>query len=219
MQSSLRNIVFSFIQSIDLFNFILKNHHRRVAAIAWHIGKEYGLTDGQMNHLILSAALHDIGALSVEERDELVCMDIENPHPHARLGSYMLESFDPFKPLSKILFYHHWPYAYDKNYLSDIGPVPIESYIIHLADRVDIAINQNKPILLQSNQVVSTIMERRGFLFHPAICDAFLKASKSNRFWLDIDNKSMSEILEETSLTELSFEMTMDLLEQLAFTI
>lgn len=61
MQSSLRSVVFSFIQAIDLFNFLLKNHHRRVASIALHIGKQYGLSNEELSHLILSAVLHDIG--------------------------------------------------------------------------------------------------------------------------------------------------------------
>jgi len=38
---------------------------------------------------------------------------IINPHPHAGLGAYMVESFRPFKDLSKIIFYHHWPYEND----------------------------------------------------------------------------------------------------------
>lgn len=170
-----------------------------------HIGKQYGLSSEQLSHLILSAALHDIGALTVEERDKLVRMDIENPHPHARLGSYMISSFEPFKPLSKIIFYHHWAYENDGEYVPDLGPVPIESYIIHLADRVDILINQSKPILLQANQVIATILEKKGTLFHPEICDAFQSVAKTNRFWLDIDNQAMSEILEDVNQADLNF--------------
>lgn len=88
--------------------------------------------------------------MTVEERDKLIRMDIENPHPHARLGSYMLSPFEPFKPLSKIVFYHHWAYENDSEYLPELGPVPIESYIIHLADRMDISINQS--LILNSQQ-------------------------------------------------------------------
>ena len=91
----------------------LKNHHRRVAIISYHIGKAYGLSEERQNNLVIAAVLHDIGALTVSERDELIKMDVENPQPHARLGSYMLDSFAPFHKISRILYYHHWSYNRD----------------------------------------------------------------------------------------------------------
>lgn len=219
MSTSAKELIFSFIQSIDLFNFLLKNHHRRVAIIAWHIGKRMGLSNTQLNRVVLAAALHDIGALKISERDKLIQIDIENPHPHARLGAYMLESFDPFKPLATILFYHHWSYTEDQNYPKELGPVPIEAYIIHLADRVDIAIDKSKPVLLQTVKVRAEIEKRKDTLFHPEVYDAFLTASDPDRFWLDIDNTSMREVLSKIDDDMLTFEMNTEMLEQLAFTI
>ncbi len=211
--------MFSFIQSIDLFNFLLKNHQRRVAVIAWHISNHMNLTDIQRSNMILAASLHDIGALTIGERDKLIQMDIHNPHPNARLVAYMIESFDPFKPLSKIIFYRHWPYSNDANFHKDVGPVPIESYIIHLADRVDIAIEQSQPILLQTKKVRERIMERSDSLFHPDVYEAFMKASRPDRFWLDIDNTSMSEVLDKANAEIFPCDLDTELLEQLAFTI
>ncbi len=219
VKTTLKDIVYSFIQSIDLFNFLLKNHHRRVAVIAGYIGKVYGLSDEEMSRLVLSAALHDIGALSVEERDQLVHIDIENPHPHAKLGSYMLDSFEPFKELSKVIFYHHWSYMDHDKYIEDIGVVPIESYIIHLADRIDILIDQNRPILDQVDQIVNEILVRKNTLFHPIICDVFSKISLDKNFWLAIDNKSMHDILTEVSHSSLNLDLNLNLLEDFAFTV
>lgn len=219
MTTSLKNIVFSFIQSIDLFNFILKKHHRRVAVIAGSIGREYGLNDHQMSRLILAASLHDIGAVSIEERDRLIEMDVVNPHPHARLGSYMLDSFVPLHGIANIIFYHHWSYSDDDKYIKSIGKVPIESYIIHLADRIDIAINQGKPISIQVREVTDEIMRRKSSLFHPEVCDAFIKVALKNRFWMDIDNKSMREVLDDVSHPTLEFDFDLNLLEQFAFTV
>ena len=106
----------------------LKNHHRRVAIISYHIGKAYGLSEERLNNLVIAAALHDIGALTVSERDELIKMDVENPQPHARLGSYMLDSFAPFHEISRILYYHHWSYNRDDQWVVTKGKVPVESY-------------------------------------------------------------------------------------------
>ncbi|MCK8060621.1 MULTISPECIES: HD-GYP domain-containing protein [unclassified Fusibacter] len=219
MSTRAKDLIYSFIQSIDLFNFLLKNHHRRVAIISWHIGRKMKLSTEQLNRVVLAASLHDIGALKISERDKLIQIDIENPHPHARLGSYMLESFDPFKPLARIIFYHHWAYSDDGRFHKEIGPVPIEAYVLHLADRVDIAIDQSKPVLLQTMKVREEITKRSKDLFHPEVYKAFMEASKPDRFWLDIDNTSMREVLEKLDPELLSFEMNTSVLSQLAFTI
>lgn len=218
MSTTAKDLIYSFIQSIDLFNFLLKNHHRRVAIISWHIGCKLNLTNDQLNRVVLAASLHDIGALKISERDKLIQMDIENPHPHARLGAYMLESFDLFKPLAKIIFYHHWSFSNDLKFNEEMGPVPIEAYVIHLADRVDIAIEQSRPVLLQTMQVRTEITKRSEDLFHPEVYRAFLEASIPDRFWLDIDNTSMREVLEKLDCKMLSFEMSTEDLSQLAFT-
>ena len=62
----------SFTKSVDLYNYLLKNHHRRVAVISFHIGKAYGLNEEQLSNLVITAALHDIGALTVSERDDVM---------------------------------------------------------------------------------------------------------------------------------------------------
>lgn len=219
MKTTLKDIVYSFIQSIDLINYLLKNHHRRVATMAWRLGLAYDLTEEQLSRLILSAALHDIGALSVEERDELIHMDIKNPHPHARLGAYMLDSFEPFQELSTIIFYHHWSFEDDENYSRTMGPVPIESYIIHLADRVDILLDSNQSPMVQRERIVEEIRQRKGSLFHPEICDEFEKLSLSSSFWMDLENKSMISLLSEVNHNSLEQEMDLELLEDFAYTV
>ena len=62
----------SFTKSVDLYNYLLKNHHRRVAVISFHIGKANGLNEEQLSNLVITAALHDIGALTVSERDDVM---------------------------------------------------------------------------------------------------------------------------------------------------
>ncbi len=90
---SFKDIIISLTHSIDLMSFFVKHHHQRVANISYAIGKAYGLSDERIKSLVISASLHDIGAISIKERDELIKMDVENPHPHAVLGSMMLKSF------------------------------------------------------------------------------------------------------------------------------
>lgn len=218
MNTTLKTMLSSFIQSIDVFNCLLKDHHRQTAVIAWHIGQVMGLSTKEISNLILSASLHDIGALSISERDELVKMDIENPHPHSRLGAYMLDSFQPFEKISQIIFYHHWSYDNDSNFITERGPVPLESYIIHVADRIDILIDPETPILFQENRIKEKIKSYSGSLFHPDVVNAFEQICSKTSFWLDIENLPMHDLLRDSLHEDLNITMDLDLLENLAFT-
>ncbi len=219
MATTLKSLIMSFTKSIDLYNYLLKNHHRRTAIASYHIGKAYGLDAAEISDLVIAAALHDIGALTISERDQLIHMDIDNPHPHARLGSYMLDSFEPFHKISDILFYHHWDYRNDGQWIPEKGRVPIESYILHVADRIDILVNAKTPILSQKNEIRDIIESYKGTLFHPQIVEAFKKEAGKDTFWLDMDNLAMDTILDISIAKSLEIEMTMDLLEQFAYTI
>ncbi|MDK2807512.1 MAG: hypothetical protein PWP24_244 [Clostridiales bacterium] len=163
--------------------------------------------------------MHDIGALTVKERDELIQMDVENPEPHCSLGSYMLESFEPFHAVAKIVFYHHWDYRRDLEFVPEKGSVPIEAYLLHVADRTDVLIDPSIPLLKQRKNVMERIQEKDGLLFHPQAVKAFEKAAQKDSFWLDIDNMTMEDVLNSAVSKEFSFDMSMDLMEQFAFTL
>lgn len=98
------------IKAIDTFNYLLKSHHRRTAVISYHIGKELRLNNDQLMELVMAASLHDIGALSVQERDMLVKEDVLNPTPHCLMGHRMLSSFIVFKEIAQAIKHHHIKY-------------------------------------------------------------------------------------------------------------
>ncbi len=188
---SFRELAVPLIKSIDSFNYLLRSHHRRVAVISYHIGRKMNLEDQQMVDLIVAASLHDIGALSVQERDMLVREDVENPEPHCLMGYRMLSACDIFDSVAQIIRHHH--VRYDRNRKED---VKIQSYIVHLADRVDICTSPDKFILNQKRDVVERIEKKVGTVFSPVVFDAFLEAAKADLFWIEIDNLSMEKLFD-----------------------
>ena len=219
MNITLKELITSFTKSIDLYNYLLKNHHRRTAIAAYHIGVQMGLSDERLSDLVIAASLHDIGALTVRERDCLIQMDVENPFPHSSLGSYMLSSFSPFQNISRIIFYHHWHYDQDKHYVSELGPVPLEAYILHVADRTEILMQPNHSILAQKQKITTKISSYSGTVFHPEVIAAYLELAQKDSFWLDIDNWEMEKILGLGISAQYEIAMTMDLLEEFALTL
>ncbi len=188
---SLKEFALPLIKSIDSFNFLLKSHHRRVAIASYYLGKELKLDKYQMIDLILAASLHDIGALSIQERDMLIKEDVENPEPHCIMGYNMLSSSSIFSNIAQIIKHHHIKYSKVNNINDEIL---FQSYIIHLADRVDILISHDNFILNQKNEVIKKIMNSKGIVFHPEVCEAFLQVSKADIFWMDINNMTMDEL-------------------------
>ncbi|MBU4439290.1 MAG: HD domain-containing protein [Acetobacterium sp.] len=219
MNITLKELITSFTKSIDLYNYLLKNHHRRTAIAAYHIGVQMGLSGERLSDLTIAASLHDIGALTISERDSLIQMDVENPFPHSSLGSYMLSSFSPFQKISRIIFYHHWHYDLDNTYIPELGPVPLEAYILHVADRTDILVQPDCSILAQKQKIIKKMKSYCGTVFHPAVIDAYLAQAQKDSFWLDIDNWEMETILKLGICKRYEIDLTMDLLEEFALTL
>ncbi len=213
---TLRELAVPMIKAIDSFNYLLKSHHRRVAVASYHIGKQLGMSNDELLNLVIAASLHDIGALSVQERDMLIQEDVENPEPHCIMGHRMLQTFDVFSEIAQIIKHHHINYEKSKSMLE--SEVPFACFIIHLADRVDVMINPDQFILGQKEKVTSHIRDKVGTVFHPDVFDAFVKASKSDIFWIDMNNMSIEQLFKELDFT-FDVEMSFDLILEFALTM
>lgn len=213
---SLKQLAIPLIKAIDSFNYLLKSHHRRVAVISYNIGKTLNLNENELSELVIAAALHDIGALSVQERDMLIKEDVTNPDPHCKMGYKMLASFDVFKNIARIIKHHHIKY---KDFLKEKeGEVLYASHIIHLADRVDILISQDEFILNQKNKVIEGIRKKVGTTFHPEVFSAFERVSKADIFWMDINNMRLGQLFDKINFS-IDFELSVDNVLEFALTM
>ncbi len=90
--------------------------------------------------MVWAASLHDIGALSVKDKEQLFEIDVENPEPHEIKGEQMLMSFKPFSRISKIIRYHHVKYNEIISGIVDERNIPIKE----LEDILDLAANHHE---------------------------------------------------------------------------
>ena len=213
---TLRELAVPMIKAIDSFNYLLKSHHRRVAVISYFIGKELGLNNDELVELIIAASLHDIGALSIQERDMLIKEDVLNPAPHCIMGHQMLASFDAFKNIAQIIKHHHIKYQDSLNMAEE--EILFQSHIIHLADRVDILISPNEFILNQKSNVVDKIRQKVDTIFHPDVFKAFEKVSKADIFWIEINNLEMDNLFRKFEFS-IDYDLTVDNILEFALTI
>ena len=204
---TLKELALPMIKAIDSFNYLLKSHHRRVAIISYNIGRALNLSNDDLFELVIAASLHDIGALSIQERDMLIKEDVTNPQPHCIMGYHMLNSFDVFKNIAQVIKHHH--IAYEDFLKAKDGEVPYVSHIIHLADRIDVLISQDTFILNQKDNISEVIQHKVGTLFHPEVFEGFIKASKGDIFWIEISNMSLDQLFKKIDFS-IDFNLTID---------
>lgn len=211
----MKEIVLTFINAVDIVNPILKHHHRRVAVMTYHIGKAYGYEGEALTNLIIAAALHDIGALTVEDQAQLTKLDVEDPGPHERLGALMLSSFGPFKPIADILEHHHVNYEQNKRNRN----VPPGCYIVHLADRIDILLDPTTISINQTMDVTKQIVDLSGTMFDPNVVKAFISASEKEQFWFEVDDLTIDHLFQRINLEKLDVVLDDVSLENLVYTL
>lgn len=213
---SLKELAVPMIKAIDSFNYLLKSHHRRVAIIAYNISKFLDIDNDDLLELVIAASLHDIGALSVQERDMLLKEDVLNPSPHCIMGHHMLASFEVFTNIAKIIKHHH--IKYEDFLKSEDNDVLFASHILHLADRVDILISPDEFILNQKTNIIEILRKKVGTEFHPDVFAAFEKASKADIFWIEINNMNIEQLFRKIDFT-LDFNLSTDNIVDFALTI
>ncbi|HKL41076.1 MAG TPA: HD domain-containing phosphohydrolase [Clostridia bacterium] len=207
---AINKILTSLIAVIDENNYILKNHHRNVTVIAYNLAKAMNIPEKSMQKLLLAASIHDIGALHIEDAQKLIEIDIENPEKHQRIGSRILSSVKGFSDVAAIVNNHHIKYS---EYTEEI---PFECLILHLADRIDVLLDHEKPYLEQRSFIETEVNKRKDSIFEPKLVAVFNDLIISDIFWHDIQYKPFEELLTETLTKDYFIESTYENLKNIA---
>lgn len=180
---------------IDLVNPALVNHHKRVAYIAYCLATQLGLPNKKKNDLLLAGMLHDIGALSCQERIWTMQFELHNPHRHAEMGGRLLHSFKPLEDVAELIRFHHvrWDGGAGRVHCGET--VPIGGFVLHLADRISVLIRQGCNPLGQVGRICRQIEAQAGEMFNDDVVNAFRQLAKRDYFWLDLNSPSLGSML------------------------
>ncbi|MEW6064867.1 MAG: HD-GYP domain-containing protein [Bacillota bacterium] len=182
--------------AMDFSSRGVMRHHQRVALIALQIGKLYGLNPNQLERLFTAAILHDAGSSTWEEKNQLTDFFITGTLNHCKKGYLLFKDHPLFRSIADIILYHHDRWDGFKNASGLKGEqIPIESRIIHLADRIDVLIREDIYILEQKKPICRGINEESRRLFDPQLVDAFNDLSERECFWLDLHSEFITDIL------------------------
>ena len=194
------DFVWAISEAIDLISPTLHNHHKKVAYISGCIAQEMQLPNDTFCDIILAALLHDIGVFSIKEWGLLLTFEEEDGvdlDSHAYYGYALLKDFKLFLKAANLIRYHHADYTKYRN------TIPIGSYIIHLADRVAISIDEGREILTQI-PVLYACLNEKSETFHPEVLMAFSKLAKKECFWIETSSASLirTDILKRMNLSK-----------------
>lgn len=182
---SLLDFALCLTEVSDLIEPSVAYHHRRTAYAAWRIGEQMALEPGALSRLVLAAAVHDIGMLSLEEQMRALRFDVEHVE-HAEPGYMLLSMFPPFARIARIVRFHHVEWCDGEGAAFRGDAVPLESHVLYLADRIAVLVDDLEPPLIRSAMIRTAIEEGSGRRFLPEAVEAFFEVAEQDSFWLDL---------------------------------
>jgi len=208
------DLMMALSTATDMISPAVANHGKRVAYIAFSLAEAAGLPLPQQQEILLAGIVHDIGALALKERLDLLEFEAVEPGSHAELGYLFLSRSPLLSRIALIVRYHHQQWQGGAGALAAGEPVPLASHILHLADRIDTAVFRNPQPLGQVDAIVSLIRARRETMFMPRFVDVFKQLAGREYFWLDIvapvPDKVLGKIM-QSAPAELDQEALLDL--------
>jgi putative two-component system response regulator len=131
--------------ALDLKDYEPVDHCRRVSANTVRLGREVGLSEGELHELGWSAYLHDIGKIGVPERiialrDELAGEDRRIMEQHPAMGCRILRAVDFLAHATDVVQCHHERFD-GTGYPAHLAgtAIPLAARIFAIADALDAA--------------------------------------------------------------------------------
>lgn len=209
------DLVCALSRIADLMNPAVSEHQSRVAVIAIALSQEMQRPELETTEIGMAGLIHDIGAFSLQERLDLLSFELQEPDFHARVGYQLLHTFTPFARIAAMIRFHHTPWNAGAETAGQSEPAPLAAHILHLADRVEVAIDRNRYVLGQKKEVCARIQNAANSPFHPEAVEAFMRLAGRESFWLDIVSHTIGAFLRKR-LRNHAFTMTMQELSEFA---
>jgi len=188
------NFLLSLSDAMDIASPSIALHQMRTAFIAWKLASGAGLPVDKIEKIYMAALLHDIGALSLEEKERIHAgFEYINPDIHCILGEILFKLSPLLKPSAKIVRHHHTSWQ-DWNATID-SPEVMESQILLLADEIERAISRKEYILHQVDKLNAKVISLASSNVHPDIADIFMQISHYEDFWLDLTSPRLYSML------------------------
>jgi HD-GYP domain-containing protein (c-di-GMP phosphodiesterase class II) len=177
------NSVRMLAAAIDAKDPYTRGHSERVARYSIAIGKNIGLPEKEMRNLRISALLHDVGKIGIDDRilrkpGALSEDEFEVMKGHPVKGAAIMSGVAQLIDIIPGMKYHHEKWG-GGGYPDSLEgeSIPMQARIVAIADTFD-AMTTNRPYqkAMELNYVVEKIKSFTGTRFDPRVVDAFVQA-------------------------------------------
>ncbi len=175
--------VFAMANAVDAKDRYTGGHTKRVAYFSEMIAKYMGLSRDQVEEVRLTAILHDIGKIGIDDKvlkkeAPLDKSEWEHMKLHPELGYKILAGIPSMKKISEGMRFHHERpdgHGYPQGLKGE--EIPLIARIISVADTFD-AMTSNRPYRkgMEYEVAFAEIVQQRGKQFDEKVVDAFVKA-------------------------------------------
>jgi HD-GYP domain-containing protein (c-di-GMP phosphodiesterase class II) len=179
------NSVRMLAAAIDAKDPYTRGHSERVARYSIAIGKNLQLPQREMMNLRISALLHDVGKIGIDDRilrkpGALSDEEFEIMKQHPAKGAAIMSGVAQLIDIIPGMKYHHEKWSgggYPEGLEGE--QIPMQARIVAIADTFD-AMTTNRPYqkAMELGYVVEKIKSFGGTRFDPRVVDAFVNAVK-----------------------------------------
>lgn len=223
---NLHETIYSLSDALDLVGVTHIHHGKHVAYMAAECGKQMGWSEHVIDELFQAAMLHDCGVSKTVVHSKLAHFDWENDNSHSRLGASLLMTSPLMTHLAPIVRHHHTHWS-ELQEMDMPRQVKLSANCIFMVDRVDVLIlgfmSDQSNLLLGREAIRQKIFDRRGDWFCPQLVDAFMEISKSEAFWLSLENEHIhgyvAQWMAETPLLEMDFQTLRSLVHIFSYVV
>jgi hypothetical protein len=173
---NLGNLILSLSDALDLAFTSLAMHQQRTAFIAWELGKQAKLEETRIEHIFIAGLLHDIGALSIEDKKTLHDNEVLQMEAHCIRGQSLFKSNPWLEPCANLVRHHHRNWI-DWEEQKD-SPEAFDSQLLFLADHLERHIDRKTYILHQDEALCGRLKEFAGKQINSEIVDLFIEVGR-----------------------------------------
>jgi HD-GYP domain-containing protein (c-di-GMP phosphodiesterase class II) len=179
------NSVRMLAAAIDAKDPYTRGHSERVARYSIGIGKHLALPEKEMRNLRISALLHDVGKIGIDDRilrkpGALSDDEFEVMKGHPAKGAAIMSGVAQLIDIIPGMKYHHEKWS-GGGYPDGLEgeQIPMQARIVAIADTFD-AMTTNRPYqkAMEIGYVVEKIKSFAGTRFDPRVVEAFANAVK-----------------------------------------
>lgn len=216
----LKKAIYALSDALDLVGIDDVGHGKRVGVMAEACARALAMPEDTIGLLFGMGLLHDIGVSSTVVHTHLVKeFDWSGSQVHCEIGYDMLRSFLPLADMAVPIRYHHtrWDALVKRK---DLNRKIVEyANLIYLVDRVD-ALSAphyaDGTLLTSISDIRDKIRSYAGSYFAPHLVEAFMQASESEAYWLQLEEHSLQSSLLDHIKLDAPRPASMHELKQLA---